>query len=235
LSLDIVSNTAWRLSNGVDVPDALDGNEASRVHGAEVVEGIHRRLLLRVQLLGGAGTAQYVGVTLVQLEADLTVDTALREQQTVLDELALRRKVHAVVQLVAPVVTDELVAQVAHLSVHDKTLEVQVRKAEDRHGGRVIAATALKTNEAVLNNVDATNTVCVAELVQRDEELDRVGVSLLGGDELNGDTLLEVNGDVSGLVGSVQRALSHGPHVIRRGDIGVLEDTCPRQQSSTVE
>lgn len=206
-------------------PDALDGNEARGVHGAEVVEGVHRGLLLRVELLGLRAAAEDVGVALVQGEADLAVDAALREEQAVLDELALGREVHAVVQLVAPVVGDELVAQVADLRVHDETLEVQVGEAQDRHGGRVVAAAGLEADEAVLDNVDAADAVHVAELVERDEELDRLGVGLVGGDELGGDTLLEVDGDVGGLVGGDEGRLGHGPHVIRRGDIGVLKDT----------
>lgn len=120
---------------------------------------------------------------------------------------------------------DELVAEVADLGVHDETLEIQVGEAEDGHGGRVVATTGLETDETVLDDVDTADAVHVAELVERDEKLDRLGVGLLGGDELDGDTLLEVDGDVSGLVGGDEGRLGHGPHVIRRRDVGVLKDT----------
>jgi hypothetical protein len=84
--------------------NALDRNEASRVHWAEVVQCVHRRLLLRIQLLRLARSAEYVRVALVQLHAHLAVDSSLGEEQAVLDELALGAEVHAVVELVAPVV-----------------------------------------------------------------------------------------------------------------------------------
>lgn len=60
----------------------------------------------------------------------------------------------------------------------------------------------------------------VSELVERDEELDRVGIGLVGCDELGGDTLLEVNGDVGRLVGGDERRLGHGPHVIGGETLG---------------
>ena len=207
-------------------PDALDGNEASGIHRAEVVECVHRRLLLAVELLGLTAAAKDVCVTLVQCEADLTVDTALREQQAVLDKLTLRREVHAIVQLVAPVVRDELIAQVADLCVHDQTLKIQMCEAKDGHGGRVVATAGLQTDETILDDIDTADAVHVTELVERDEELDRLGVSLVGCDELGRDTLLEVNGDVGGLVRGDKGRLSHGPHVIGRRDIGILENTC---------
>jgi hypothetical protein len=119
-----------------------------------------------------------------------------------------------------------LVAQVADLCVHDETLKIEMGETEDGHGGRVVAATGLEADETVLDNVDTTDAVVETELVQRNEELNGVGVCLLGCDDLGGNTLLEVYGDVGGLVGCVEGRLGHGPHVLGRGDIGVLEDTC---------
>ena len=89
----------------------------------------------------------------------------------------------------------------------------------------VIAATALETDEAVLDNIDTANTVSVAELVESVEQLNGVSVLLLGSDEFGGDTLLELNGDVGRLVRGVQRVGSHGPHVSGRGVVGVLQNT----------
>lgn len=70
---------------------------------------------------------------------------------------------------------------------------------------------------------DTANAVLLAELVEEAEELDRVGGSLLGSHDLDGNTLLEVDGDVGGLVRSVERRDSLGPHVLGGSDIGVLE------------
>ena len=97
-------------------------------------------------------------------------------------------------------------------------------EAQDGHGRGVVAATGLETDEAVLDNIDAADAVGVAELVERGEELDAVGVRLLGCDELRGDALLEMDGNVGGLVGGRERRLRHGPHVVRGGDVGVFED-----------
>lgn len=206
-------------------PNALDRNEARGIHRAEVIQRIHRRLLLAVQLLRLAAPAEHIRIAFVQAQPHLAVDPLLREQQRVLDELTLGREVHAVVELVAPVVADELVAEGAHLGVHDEALEVEMGEAENGHGGGVVAAAGLEADEAVLDDVDAADAVGEAKLVEEGEELDRVGVRLVAVDDGNRDTLLELDGDVGGLVGGVERRVGHGPHVVWRGDVGVLEDT----------
>lgn len=90
---------------------------------------------------------------------------------------------------------------------------------------------------------DAANAVLLAEGVEQVEELDGLGDGLLGGDDLDGDTLVEVDGDVVGSIGGLhgaegaspvlflalvrpQRVVDrHIPHVIGRSGVGVLEDT----------
>ena len=119
---------------------------------------------------------------------------------------------------------DELVAEVTDLGVHDEAFEVEMGEAEDGHGRGVVAATGLEANEAVLDDVNAADAVCEAELVECDEELDGVGVGLFWGRDFDGNALLEVDGDVGGLVGGVEGRVGHGPHVIGRRNVGVLED-----------
>lgn len=150
----------------------------------------------------------------------------------------------SVVELDGPVVGDELVTQGADLAVQDQTLEVKVGIAEDGHGGgcnmlaspswkcsvgckthTVVAATALETDETVLDNVNTANTVGETDLVEGVEKLNGVGVLLLGSDKLGGNTLLEVDGEVGGLVGSGHRVGGHGPHVSGGSVVGVLQDT----------
>lgn len=89
----------------------------------------------------------------------------------------------------------------------------------------VVAATALQANETVLDNVDTANTVGETDLIEGVEKLNGVGVLLLGSDKLGGNTLLEVDGEVGGLVGSGHRVSGHGPHVSGGSVVGVLQDT----------
>ena len=63
----------------------------------------------------------------------------------------------------------------------------------------------------------------LAELVEKAEELDRVGSGLLRRYDLDGNTLLEVDGNIDGLIGGVQGRDGLRPHVIGRGRVGVLE------------
>lgn len=118
----------------------------------------------------------------------------------------------------------ELVTDGADLGVHDKALEIQMRQLEDRHGGGVVAAAGFEANEAVLDNVDAADAVGVAELVERNKELDGVGVRLLWGDDLCRDALFELDGDIGGGRGRIFGGVGHGPHVGGRALVRVLED-----------
>lgn len=70
---------------------------------------------------------------------------------------------------------------------------------------------------------DTANTVLLTELVQEAEKLDSVGDGLLGSDDLDGNTLVEVNGNIEGLVRGIEGRDSLGPHILGRGHVGVLE------------
>lgn len=65
----------------------------------------------------------------------------------------------------------------------------------------------------------------LAKSVQKTEQLDGVGSSLLGGNDLDGQTLVEVNGDVERGIGGLEGGDGLGPHVLRGSDVGVLEHT----------
>lgn len=223
--------------------DGLDGNEARGVHGGEALKRVHRSILLRVEVAGIRLAAKDVGSALVNRHADLTSNVLLGVDEGVLKELTLGREVHAVVEAVRPLNRDELVTELANLGVHDKTLKIQVSKAARilsvhdrvsigfcrniRNGktGGVVAASALETDETVLNNIDSANTVVVANLVQKLEQSNRVGNLTLGGDNLGGDTLLEVDGEVVGNIGSVGRVDGAGPELLGGRVVGVLKDT----------
>lgn len=71
--------------------------------------------------------------------------------------------------------------------------------------GGIVAATALEADETVLNDINTTDTVVVANLVEELEKLEAVGDLLLVlGHNLDGNTLLEVDGELIGLVRGVK-------------------------------
>ena len=140
---------------------------------------------------------------------------------------------------------DELVTQSTDFTVHDKTLEVtallandfnhsfcgdsHVRSTQKGETRGLVAATRLNTDETVLNNVNTANTVTTGNGVGSQEELDRVGNSLLlavlGVLQLHRETLVEVDDEVFRLVGSGERVGGQFPHVSGRSGVGVLQDT----------
>lgn len=115
----------------------------------------------------------------------------------------------------------------------------------DEQARSVVAATALEADEAVLDNVDAADTVVVANLVEELEQVQAVGDLLLVlGNHLDGNTLLKVDGELVGLVrrihgvkGAAGGRVSAGgesvsgwmggsrPELLGRSVVGVLEDT----------
>lgn len=100
------------------------------------------------------------------------------------------------------------------------------QKSETRS---LVATTRLDTDETVLNNVNTANTVTTGNGVGSQEELDRVGNSLLlavlGVLQLHRETLVEVDDEVFRLVGSGERVGGQFPHVSGRSGVGVLQDT----------
>lgn len=100
--------------------------------------------------------------------------------------------------------------------------------AQGSETGGLVAATGLDTDETVLNDVNTANTVTAGNGVGGQEELNGVGDGLLlatlGVLELDGDTLLEEEGEVLGLVGGGQRVDGQLPHVSGRSGVGVLQD-----------
>lgn len=78
-------------TNGVDL------NETSGIHGREALEAVHGGIRLRIEVAGIARAAENVGRALVDEHANLASDILLGEDDGVLDKLALRAEVHAVV------------------------------------------------------------------------------------------------------------------------------------------
>lgn len=58
---------------------------------------------------------------------------------------------------------------------------------------------------------DTADTVLLAKGVEQGEQLERLGSRLGGSDDLDGDTLVKVDGDVEGGVGGLEGADGAGP------------------------
>lgn len=130
----------------------------------------------------------------------------------------------AVVQDAAKLDRRELVAQRADVAVEREALEVDVSRTQDRCARRLVAAARLDADEAVLDDVNAPNTVLAPERVQRVEDVDGVGVRFLAGGDLDGEAGLELDGNALGRGGRVLGSSGQLPHVGGRGGVGVLED-----------
>ena len=104
-----------------------------------------------------------------------------------------------------------------------------VSSAQAGETGGLVAASRLDTDETVLDDIDTTDTVAAGNGVGSEEEVNRVGngllLALLGVLELDGDTLLEVDSEVLGLVRGSQGVRRQLPHVGGGSSIGVLQDT----------
>ena len=83
--------------------------------------------------------------------------------------------------------------------------------------------------EIITHDINTTNTVAAGNGVGSQEDVNGVSDGLLlairGELKLNRNTLLEVNGEVLGLVRGSQGVLGQLPHVGGRSGVGVLQDT----------
>lgn len=119
----------------------------------------------------------------------------------------------------------ELIAQGTDVPVKGETLEVNMSSPQDGGARGLVASTGLDTNEPVLDDIDAADTVLPAERVQGVEDVNGVGVLLAVGGDLDGETSLELNGDALGYGRRVFGSGGQLPHISGGSDVGVLENT----------
>lgn len=209
--------------------DRVDLDETIGVLGVVAALLIHGGFAHIVQLgtVAAGNTAFNDGVTLVELELDITGNVALGEGNGLVQELALGREVLTVVQGTRVGDSDVLVTQGTELAIKSETFQILVSSAKDGATGSFVATAGFDTNEAGLDNVDTTNTVATSDSVEVGEKGNRfsdLGVVVVV-HNLDGNTLFEGDGDAFGSVGSILRINSELPHILGRSDIGVLKDT----------
>lgn len=97
---------------------------------------------------------------------------------------------------------------------------------EDGETGGLVASSGLNPDEPVLDNVDTTNTIPSGNGVGSKEDFhrvcDRLAVLIL---KLDGDTLLEVDGEFFWVGWGIQWVDCKFPHVCWWGHVGILKDT----------
>lgn len=206
--------------------NGLDLDESGGVSGLEPTELVHGGLLLVVQTLVRR-TALDDDAALVQLQPNLPVHSPLRRGNSTSDELPLRGEEVAVVQDFGQLDGEELVPQRPDVPVERQALKVDVGGTEDGGSGSLVTSTRLDTDEPVLDDINAADSVLPAESVEDVEHLHGVGVGLGvdGGGELGGETGFELDDDALGLGGCVLGRGGQFPHVGGGSGVGVLEDT----------
>ena len=204
----------------------LDSNKPSGSLRAESTNLIHRALTSIIQLLSLGASSKDNEASLIDPASDLSIDILLTGNDRLLQELTLRREVQTIVQNLGIVESNELITKSANLTIEDKSLEIDVCGAEAGQARSLVATTGLKTNEAVLDNVDTSNAVSASNGIGLQEELNGIcdGLSLAG-DQLLGKTLLEHQCEVLWGIWRLQWVDCQFPHVGWSGDIWVFQNT----------
>jgi hypothetical protein len=192
----------------------------------ESTDLIHRALTSIVQLLGLRASPKDNEASLVDSASDLAIDIFLTSDDRLLQELTLRREVQTVVKDLSVVESDELITKSPDLTVKNKTLEIDVCRSEAGQARGLVAATRLETNEAVLNDVDTSNTVSASDSISLQEKLNGIcdGLSLAGY-QLLWQTLLEHQSEILWGIWCLQWVHCQFPHIRWSGDIWILQDT----------
>src|SRR5690606_22354373 len=166
---------------------------------------------------GDAGVEQAViglaagddDVALVQLQAHHAVHVFLGGVDHGLQHLPLRAPPVAVVDQ-AGVARHQLVLQVGHFAVQGDGLDGAVGLEHDGAAGGFVAAAGLHAHVAVLHDVQATDAVGAADLVEPGEHGGRAHLDAVDGD----DVALAVGQlDVGRGVGGLLRGDGPAPHV----------------------
>ena len=208
----------------------------------EPAKFVHGRLLLVVQTLGcnvrqthasSLANAHLVRipslddhVPLEQLEPDDPVHGPLTRRNRARQKLTLRREKMPIIQDPPQLDRDELVAERTDVPIECEPLEIDVRHAEDGRARGLVAPARLDPDKPVLDDIDPADPVFPRERVELEEDLDGVGVRLVGRGDGDGDgeTGFELDRDVVGRGGGAFDRLGELPHVRGGRRVGVFED-----------
>lgn len=168
-------------------------------------------------------------IALVELEPNGTVDCALACRDAAGHELAFGTEEVAIVQDLAELHCDELVSQGADVPVEGQSLDVHVCHTKDGSTGRLVATTALDTNETVLDDVNSANTVAASSCIEGEEDIDTVGVGglrvgCIAENDLHRKATFKLDGEALRLVRSVFWIFGQLPHVSWGSGVGIFEN-----------
>ena len=95
---------------------------------------------------------------------------------------------------------------VRRVLVEAKRFQIAVRRVQNFPARRFVYATALHTNQTVFHDIQKPDTVLPAHFVERENDFFRAHFLIV---ERNGFTLFEINRDIGGFVGRLQRRYAH--------------------------
>lgn len=205
--------------------DGLDLDEAGGGRWLEVSDLVHGGLGGIVELLGVGPAAENDEVTLVSTASDGSVDVLLGCGDAGREEFHFWGEENTVVQDLAVVDGDEVVAKSSHFTVEGETFDINVSGTKHGETWSLVAASGLQSDEAVLDNVDSADTVSASDGIGLKEQFNRVREGLSVALELDGKTFLEEEGEVLWGVWCLCRVNRQLPHVRWRSGIWILQNS----------
>lgn len=167
------------------------------------------------------------GVSLVELQPHQSINSPLTCRDSTGDELSLWSEEVAVVEDTTKLDCHELVPERSHIPVQGQAFQIHVRHAQDGGTRRLVATAGLDSDKTIFDNIDPADAVLPPERVQRVEDVHGIGVRLfvIRHFDFNGESSFKLDGDALRCLGRIFGSGSKFPHVCRRSDVRVLEDS----------
>lgn len=139
-------------------------------------------------------------IALVELQAHNTIHSSLTGWDAARDKFTLRAEEEAVVENLTELDGDERIPKTADVAIERQALEVHVGHTENARCRRLVASTRLDTNESVLNDIDAPDTVFPGQRIQSHEHVNCISDSGRATGDFNGKSAFELDRDPFGNV-----------------------------------